>query len=363
METQITFKKNKEDNQHYQQLRRLVKRRIQTLPKSRKQYKKIWAFAFPLIFFMVYSIALSQRQVEILYLILYMIMGIITVLIFINLIHDAVHNNIFKSRKSNQLLLYVFDVLGGNSYIWKKRHILMHHNFQNIAGWDSDIEQAGLIKIYPQDKTTKFHKHQHLLVFFFYPLFMFNWMLIRDFRDYFDKHRLVRKVCEIPNSEYLKLFFFKLLFLSYMLIVPIWLGVAIGQAVAALCLFMISGSLFAMLVLLTPHANDQSDFPSPDDKGLLPTSWFKHQFRTTNDLSASNWFTKQCMGNFNFHVVHHLFPNISSVYAPEATEVIKQYAMHHNLEYKSYGLLKSLNHHYKLIKKNAFDFDWFEEDM
>ncbi len=286
-----------------------------------------------------------------------------SVIIFVNLIHDAVHNNVFKSRKANQLLLYIFDIIGGNSFIWKKRHILMHHNYQNIAGWDSDIEQAGLIKIYPHDKTTKIHRYQHLLVFLFYPLFLINWMFIRDFRDYFDKNRLVRKVSEIPRKEYIKLFSFKLLFLSYILFVPLLIGVPLWQALLALGTFLVCGSLFAMLVLLTPHANDQSDFPYPDEAGVLPTSWFQHQFITTNDLSISNWFTTHIMGNFNFHIVHHLFPNVSSVYAKEATEVIRNYAHSHDLNYRSYGLVRSLRNHYNLIRKNTSDFEWFEEDM
>ena len=32
--------------------------------------------------------------------------------------------------------------MGANSYIWKIRHIRLHHNYPNVMGWDSDFEQS-----------------------------------------------------------------------------------------------------------------------------------------------------------------------------------------------------------------------------
>ena len=69
------------------------------------------------------------------------------------------------------------------------------------------------------------------------------------------------------------------------------------------------------------------------------------------------------MANFNFHIAHHLFPNISFVYAPEVTKIIKNYAEEHDLPYKSYSLTTALKYHYRLIKSNSITFDLFEENM
>ena len=294
---------------------------------------------------------------------LYALMGIISVLIFINIIHDAVHHNVFKKPWMNNAITLVFDLLGGNSYIWKKRHLLLHHNYQNIAGWDSDIEQAGLIKIFRHEKATIINKNQHWLIFFLYPLYLFNWIFIRDFKDFFLKKRDIKKVCKIPAIEYLKLILFKAFFVFYMVLVPMFLGAELMVVLGALFVLMATGSIFALLSLLTPHVNIENLFPLPNRHGELNVSWFEHQFKTTNDVSLNNWFTRHVMGNFNFHLAHHLFPKFSSVYAPEITREIQKYAEEHGFNYRSYKLTQALDYHYKLIKANAYHEGFFEEDM
>lgn len=363
MDNTVVFKKNAADNFHYRQLKGILKKVESSLPEKRKTNKKVIVFILPLLFILVYFMALYFNENSTVYFTLYGLLGIISVLIFVNIIHDAVHNTIFKKRWANNLILLFFDLIGGNSYIWKKRHMLMHHNFQNIAGWDSDIEQAGLIKIYPHENTSLLHKYQHYFIFLFYPLYLFNWILVRDFKDFFLKNRLIKKVVKIPVSEYFKLFFFKIIFFTYILVIPIFMGVNPYTAVIALCILFVVGSIFAMLSLLTPHVNETNQFPIPDNNGDVGVSWLNHQFITTNDILINNWFTRHFMGNFNFHLAHHLFPRISSVYAPEVTEAIKKYADENNLNYRTYGLFQALKYHYKLIKANALDFNVFEEDM
>ena len=85
----------------------------------------------------------------------------------------------------------------------------------------------------------------------------------------------------------------------------------------------------------------------------MPNSWFMHQFLTINDVKTSNFITRQLMGNSNYHLVHHLFPTISSVYAPEVTEVIEAYAREHHIPYRSYSFREAFKMHYQLIRSNA----------
>lgn len=363
MKTNITFKKDSVDNAHYRQLRSRLKELVKNLPKKREQNKKQIAVILPLLFISTYLTALMLMDSTFAFFLLYAVLGVISVLIFINLIHDAVHDNVFKKRKANEILLFVFDLLGGNSFIWKKRHMVLHHNFQNIAGWDSDIEQAGLIKVYPQEKASLINRNQYWLIFLFYPLYLFNWIFVRDFKDFFLKKRLIKKVCKIPFIEYIKLFFFKAVFVFYIVVIPILIGVAINQALIALSVMFVTGSIFALLSLLTPHVNETNKFPIPNSSGEMQISWLEHQFITTNDIKLNNWFTRNLMGNFNFHLAHHLFPRISSVYAPEITKMIRDYATENGFAYRSYQLKEALIYHYRLIRANALDVNLFEEDM
>lgn len=363
MKTKIIFNKNSNDNFHYRKLRERIKNILKELPEKRKLNKVYIALALPIVYLVIYLLAISNINQTVLYYSLFALLGIISVLIFINIIHEAVHNNVFKKKWANNIYLIVFDLIGGNSFIWKKRHMLLHHNYQNIAGWDSDIEQSGLIKIFPHEESSVINRNQHWLIFLFYPLYLFNWILIRDFKDFFLKNRLIKKVCKIPVLEYIKLFFFKFTFIFYMVIIPVIIGVNLNVAIVALCIMLISGGSFALLILLTPHINVKNQFPLPNADGELNVSWFEHQFVTTNDISLNNWVTRNIMGNFNFHLSHHLFPRISSVYAPEVTEAIREYANENGFGYRSYKLKQALRYHYKLIKANALEDNFFEEDM
>jgi linoleoyl-CoA desaturase len=62
-----------------------------------------------------------------------------------------------------------------------------------VDGWDTDIEQSGLLLIVPWIKAKGVQKYQHRFFFLVYPLYLFNWMFIRDFRDFFDKERVILK--------------------------------------------------------------------------------------------------------------------------------------------------------------------------
>ena len=135
-------------------------------------------------------------------------MGFLLVLNFLNLIHEAVHSTLFKNKRVNNWYVHFFDLMGANSYIWKIRHIRLHHNYPNVMGWDSDIEQSSLARIFPHGPFSAVHKYQHIYLPFLYPLYLLNWLLVRDFKDYFSRKKLVWKVADIPRKEYVKLFFF-----------------------------------------------------------------------------------------------------------------------------------------------------------
>ena len=101
--------------------------------------------------------------------------------------------------------------MGANSYIWKIRHIRLHHNYPNVMGWDSDIEQSDIARIFPHGSYSKMHKYQHIYLPLLYPFYLINWLLIRDFKDFFNK-KIIWKVTTISTVEYIKLFLFKVSF-------------------------------------------------------------------------------------------------------------------------------------------------------
>ena len=351
------------DDRHFKNLRTEIQKALEQLPSHRKYYPLLKAFLLPALYFTLFFFSLQQTH-YIPFFVLYLSMGVAVVFIFINLIHDACHYTLFqKNRKANEWYMLVFDLLGANSFIWRKRHVRLHHNYPNIAGWDSDIEKSDFLKVHPNDKSKEAGPLKKFLVIL-YPLFVLNWFLIRDFRDYFTSNTLVRKIGAIPKIEYVKLLFFKLLYLAMMVGVPVWLTpFTLVQVLLALLGLMMMAGLFGLVILLPPHVNTYSQFPVASDDMDVEHSWLYHQLVTTNDVNLNNWFSRHLMANFNYHLIHHLFPKLSYVYAAEATMALRKYCLENDLPYRSISLFRALTAHFQLIFRNQVEFDIFENEM
>lgn len=321
------------------------------------------AIFFPVLYIGAYLFALKfGRHLSVLYG-CYFVLGLLLVVVFLNVIHDAVHSAIFKNNRLNNIYVLLFDLMGANSFIWKLRHVRHHHNYPNINGWDTDIEQSKLFRVFPDSNFSKIHRYQHIYLPLLYPFYLMNWLLVRDFKDFFNGNRTARKLVKIPIVEYVKLFFFKSLFLFLMIVLPkLLLGISWKAMIIAFLIMMFTGSCFALLVLLSPHANIYSNFPTITDN-KLPDSWMMHMMKTTNDVTNDNWFTRFFMGCFNYHVAHHLFPNVNHVHYPEITKLLKSYSQQHGLPYREFSLWASLKNHYLLLRQNRQQENIFEETM
>lgn len=356
------FIRNLSDDNHFKMLREKVNKVLKSLPESRLRVSRIKALLLPGLYIGFYFMALFQKHF-IFFCAAYFLLGLMVIIIFLNLIHEASHNTLFKTKRNNERYMLLFDMIGANSYMWNKRHLRLHHNFTNVEGWDSDIEKSKFLKVHPKSANKKAGKFQHLIIFI-YPLFITNWFLIRDFKDFFNPKMIVRKISGVPLKQYFKLFFFKLFFIGYLVVVPTFITeFSVLQTVLALFVMLLTAGTFALTVLLPPHVNTGNQFPVADNEMNLSQSWLMHQLNTTNDVTRSNWFTRHVMANSNFHIMHHLFPNISYVYAREITEVIKEYNREAGLPYKSYTMLTTFKNHYKLMRSNTNPGNILEEDM
>jgi linoleoyl-CoA desaturase len=353
-----------QDAELFQQLRKEVNEMVSVLEPRRKIGIKAKAILFPAAYLAAYAtVLLWGNNISILFT-SYCLMGLLLVLNFLNIIHEAVHGTLFNSKKINAWYIYFFDLLGANSFIFKVRHVRLHHNYPNVMGWDSDFEQSDMARVFPHGDYAPMHKYQHIYLPLLYPMYLFNWLLIRDFKDFFNKNKLVWKVTTIPTIEYVKLFVFKALFIFYTLFLPkMVLGITWGEIISAFLIMMFTASIVSLVVLLSPHASLESEFPQPDVAGNMPTSWFRHQLMCTNDIKEDNSFTRVFMGCFNYHIAHHLFPSVNHVYYPEVTQVIEKFAKENDLPYRKFPLATSLRNHYLLLKNNAFHENIFEETM
>ena len=137
------------DEAIFSQLRQDVSILVLQLEPKRRGSILLKAVFFPAMYLFTYiTILVAGNQPGIFYP-GYFLLGVFLVMIFLNIIHDAVHNTIFPNKKLNQGYVYLFDLMGANSFVWRQRHIRFHHNYPNVNGWDTDIEQSNLARIFP----------------------------------------------------------------------------------------------------------------------------------------------------------------------------------------------------------------------
>jgi len=353
-----------EDQAIFKKLRQEVRSIVNQLEPERKKEIVFKSILFPVLYISIYLSALIWGSNPAVLYLCYFTLGIMLVFVFLNVIHDAVHGTIFKKRWANRIFVHFFDLMGANSFIWQLRHVRFHHNYPNVNHWDTDIEQSSLFRVFPDGAYSKMHRYQHIYLPLLYPFYLANWLLVRDFKDFFDRSRTVRKLVVIPWTEYLKLILFKAFFIFYIVVLPKFvLDLSWTTMLIAFCIMLFTASIFSLLVLLSPHANTENSFPVPDEKNRLPHNWMMHMLVTTNDVTHDNFFTRFCMGCFNFHVVHHLFPDVNHVYYPEITQKLEAIAKEMNLPYRKFTLVDSLKNHYRLLRQNRFDENIFEETM
>lgn len=285
----------------------------------------------------------------------YAFLGAWSVLLGLNIGHDAAHSAIFKKRSLNRKLLIVFDVLGTNSYNWVNRHLGAHHLFPNVMDYDSDIQQTEIVKIFPNDEHRGYHGYQYLYMPIIYMIYIFRWVIYRDFKDARSERIGVFDNSGYPKMEVVKMILFKLFYLIQMIVIPsLILPQSFLVTSLGFLLLTVVGSFMITLVLLSTHVGEDANFPEPDHNNVLPHSWSYHQVLTASDFGTNSRLLNTLFGGFNHHVIHHLFPHICHVHYPALTPILRELALKHGLPYRSNKyLLSAILSHFKLLKRNA----------
>ncbi len=182
-----------------------------------------WAKAilYPALFIAIYASLLMYGENLFVFYACYGSMGLMTTIIVFNIVHDAVHNALFTEPALNKRARLMLDFLGGNSFVWAKRHVVFHHGYTNIPGWDIDIQQSVVVRFNEKQPFLKGHRFQFLYMPLIYLLYSLNWILRRDFMDFFQRSSVIRKNFRIPRIEYVKMLVFKTFYFVYVAVTPI----------------------------------------------------------------------------------------------------------------------------------------------
>jgi linoleoyl-CoA desaturase len=120
---------------------------------------------------------------------------------------------------------------------------------------------------------------------------------------------------DIPTNEVVKLIVYKLLYIGYMIVIPICLLPFGWQSVLLAFLFNhFMVSLVFVGVLGVFHLSDFVEHPKPDQNNRLNMSWPRLQMCMSVDYNPESRFFNWTLGGFNAHALHHLLPNICHVH-------------------------------------------------
>src|SRR5882762_3657635 len=93
-----------------------------------------------------------------------------------DLMHDANHGGTSSSARMNGILSFTLDLIGGSSFLWRRKHNVLHHTYTNISALDPDLEGGGpFLRLAPWQSRHGHHRFQHLYVWLLYGLFPLKW--------------------------------------------------------------------------------------------------------------------------------------------------------------------------------------------
>ena len=155
----------------------------------------------------------------------------------------------------------------------------------------------------------------------------------------------------IPAIEIAKLILFKMLYIGYMVLLPMYL-LPFGWSHVLLAFvcnhFMVS--IIFVGVLGVSHLSDYVYHPNPDAEGRLNMSWPKLQMITSVDYNADSKFFNWTLGGFNAHALHHLLPNICHVHYIDILPIFRRLCNKYGIVYMEMPYRRSLISHFRFLK-------------
>jgi linoleoyl-CoA desaturase len=282
------------------------------------------------------------------------VLGMFAAFVGFNVSHDSIHGALSPNPKVNKLVSLSFNILGANAYLWNITHNIVHHTYTNIHGHDEDLDVApGLIRLDEKDKLSSFQRFQHYYAFPLYGLASLSWVLRKDYVKFFQKKIGSHDNSNHPRSEYFNLFFYKALYYTLFIVVPLlvldltWWQFLIGFVAMHLAEGLVLGLVFQLA-----HVVEGPGFPEPDTNGNIEEAWAIHQMHTTANFARKNPMATFLCGGLNMQIEHHLFPKICHIHYPAISEIVKQTAAEFNLPYyEQKTFLTALRSHYRVLRK------------
>jgi linoleoyl-CoA desaturase len=281
------------------------------------------------------------------------LLGMTMAFIGFNVCHDALHGAYSSNKKVNRALGFMFNIIGANAYVWNLTHNIVHHSYTNIVDHDEDIEIApGLIRVNESDRSNKLQRYQHIYAFFLYCFTTLSWFFRKDYLKFFQKNIGDSHINKHPKKEYFNLFFYKALYYSLFIALPLLLmDLTVWQFIIGFVAMNFAEGLVLGLVFQLAHVVEDTEIRHADNNSI-EDAWAVHQLKTTANFAPRNKLANFLCGGLNLQVEHHLFPKICHVHYYRLSAIVQQTAREFNLPYNvNRSFFSALRSHYLLLKR------------
>ena len=286
-------------------------------------------------------------------LLLCALLGLILASIGFNVMHDACHGSYSNKKWVNNLMGLSLNALGGNAFIWKFKHNIIHHTYTNVDGVDDDIAKSPLMRQCASQKWVPAHRFQHIYVVLVYAISSFAWVAMMDFNKYFKRKVYTTALTKMSVKEHMIFWLSKVLYVIFYVAIPVhfvgWGAWALGFT----CMHLTMGLTLALVFQLA-HVVEDVSFEAVNgmDEKLIENEWAVHQIKTTANFAPKNRFVNWFVGGLNYQVEHHLFPRISHVHYPSLSPIVQKTCAEFNLPYHTIPTFgQSVRSHFRMMKQ------------
>ena len=278
--------------------------------------------------------------------------GFVLASIGFNVMHDANHGSYSRRKWINTIMGLTVNMMGGNAWLWKQKHNIIHHTYTNVDGMDDDISRSSLLRMCPSQKRMSVHRYQYIYCIPLYGLTSFMWTFISDFAKYFEGKIQVTQLRKMGTGEHFIFWISKILYFFFYIALPVYLLGVVPVVIGLILMHAVMGLTLALVFQLA-HVVESTHFVDANHDSLkIEQEWAIHQVQTTADFATNNkvisWFT----GGLNFQVEHHLFPKISHVHYPAIHKILKDVCQNFSIRFNSYpSMFAALQSHFRFMKQ------------
>lgn len=284
-------------------------------------------------------------------LVLCAILGFVLASVGFNVMHDACHGSYSSKKWVNETFGHSLNALGGNAFIWKFKHNVIHHTYTNVDGVDDDIAKSPLMRQCYTQKWVPAHRFQHIYVILVYAISSFAWVFMMDFNKYFKRRIISTPLQKMTIRDHFVFWVSKALYAFFYILIPVyfvgWGPWAIGFSVMHLAM----GFTLAIVFQLA-HVVENTEFEVAKlDPKIIESEWAIYQVKTTANFAPRNKIISWFVGGLNFQIEHHLFPRVSHVHYPALSKIVKDTCKKFNLPYNEYPtMISAIASHFKMMR-------------